>query len=238
MIYLIYGNQTEKVRNKVRDIVSAQIAKKPDALSFRINTESWPEANLEELLSSQGLFVQKYIVIFETLLRHTDAGETLLGRMNEFSESEHIFIFAEGELTKEILKKVEKRAAKVQEIATPKKEVREAFNIFALADSLGRRDKKELWVLYEKAIASGKTPEEIHPILSWQVRAMLGAEQSESPEEAGLSPYVYKKAQSFAQNFSRDELTHLSSQLLTIYHDARRGMISFDTALLQFILTM
>jgi DNA polymerase III delta subunit len=237
MIYLIYGNNHEEVRKKVRAIVSAQIAKKPDALNFRITTENWKETNIEELLTSQGLFVQKYIVVFDHLLRIDDIGGELLKRMKDFAESEHIFIFSDGELTKEIVKKVEKKAEKVQECSEKKiQSVEKPFQVFSLADALGSRNKKELWVLYEKAMLSGLDSEEIHRILFWQVKAMLGATQTDSADEANLNPFVYKKSQGFARNFSQAELHGLSSKLVDLYHNARRGIVQFDVEMERFIL--
>jgi DNA polymerase III delta subunit len=238
MIYIIYGNKDEEVRKKVRAIVSVQVLKKPDALNFRVSEENWVQTNLDELLSSQGLFVQKYIVVFDHLLRSDEAGETLLSRLSDFAESEHIFIFSEGELTKEILKKIEKKTEKVQECSEKKAEKEKAFNVFSLADALGSRNKKDLWVLYEKAILAGLEPEEIHRILFWQAKAMLSASRSDSGEEAGLNPYVYKKSASFAHNFSKTELQGLSSKLVELYHNARRGIVEFDTEMERFILAL
>lgn len=236
MIYLIYGNKHQEVRNKVRSIVDAQIAKKPDAIHFRITNENWKSTNVDELLSGQGLFVQKYIVVFDNLLREKDIDEVLFEKMKEFSESNHIFIFSEGELTKEILKKIEKRAEKVQDISKEKIEKKQSFQIFSLADAFGSRNKKELWVLYQKVLLSGVSAEEIHPILYWQVKAMLSASVSVSAEDAGLSPYVYSKSKRYASGFKEGELQNISSKLVALYHDTRRGIVEFDTALERFVL--
>ncbi len=238
MIYLIYGNNSDKAREKVRSLVDAQIAKKPDALHFRINSQNWANTNLEELIQSQGLFVNKYIVVFDHLLRDKEAGEILISSLLELGESEHIFIFLEGELTKEILKKVEKRAEKVQEISQAEKQSVKEFNIFVLTDALGMKNKKDLWVLYQRAIEEGSEPEEIHGILFWQVKAMLASLNASSPEEAGLKPFVYQKSSRFAKNFKKEELHAMASRLVEIYHDARRGIVEFDTALERFILTI
>lgn len=236
MIYLIYGNNIDKVREKVRDLVEAQIIKKPDALSFRINSENWLHTNLSELIESQGLFVSKFVVVFDNLLREKDSGEKLLTSLSELSESEHIFIFLEGELTKEIIKKVEKKAEKVQEISQIKKEKERSFNVFFLTDALGERNKKELWVLYQKAIKNGIEPEEIHGILFWQIKAMITSAKSASPEEAGLKPFVYQKSGRFSRNFKLEELESLSSRLVDLYHDTRKGLTEFNIALERFIL--
>lgn len=243
MIYLIYGNKDETVRDKVRSIVNAQISKKPDALQFRVTDDNWAEMNLDELLGGQALFVQKYIVIFDHLLRqkgHKEAQdyrqEQLFAKLKEFQESDHIFIFAEGELTKEVLKKFEKQAEKVQELSEVEKKEKPRFNVFALADALGQKNKKELWVLYEKALMNGAVAEEIHPILFWQVKAMLGAVRAHSAEEAGLNPFVYKKSTMFAKNFSEAELKNVASKLVTMYHDARRGFVDMEVEMERFVL--
>lgn len=238
MIYLIYGNKGDAVRKKGRSIVDAQIKNKPDALHFSVNEENWKDASLDELLGGQGLFVQKYIVIFDHLVRANGIGEILLPRLKEFQESEHIFIFTEGEMTKELIKKFEKKADKIQEISEAKEVKEQKFNVFSLTDALGRKNKKELWTLYQKALLAGVSPEEIHPILFWQTKAMLGAVVSGSPAEAGLSPYVYTKSQTFSKNFSILELQKISLQLVDVYHNSRRGLVEFDTALERFILGM
>ncbi len=236
MIYLIYGNKHEEIRDKVRSIVDAQVTKKPDALHFRITSENWRETNLEEVLGSQGLFVQKYIVVFDHLLREKEVDDSLFEKLTEFSQSEHIFIFSEGELTKEILKKIEKKAEKVQDISKANVEKEKSFQIFSLADALGSRNKKELWVLYQKALLADVSAEEIHPILFWQVKSMLAASNTSSPDEAGLSPYVYGKAKRYAAGFSQEELQKISSKLVTLYHDTRRGMVEFNTEMERFVL--
>lgn len=242
MIYLIYGNKHEAVRQKVRDIVDAQTKKKPDALHFRVSSENWKDTNLDELVGGQGLFVAKYIVVFDHLLRDKDsdseAGEILLGRLKEFVEAEHIFIFSEGELTQAILKKFEKKAEKIQELSTEEKKEKARFNIFSLTDLLGTRNKRSLWVEYQKALMSGVSPEEIQPILFWQAKAMLASVHADSAEEAGLNPFVYKKSASFARNFSNDELHDLASKLISVYHDTRRGLVDFETEMERFVLSL
>jgi len=110
------------------------------------------------------------------------------------------------------------------------------FNIFSLGDALGKRDRKNLWILYEKAIASGISPEEIHGTLFWQVKSMILSKSAKDAEEAVLKPYVFKKSNSYAKNFTSEELFAISSKLVDIYHEARRGVHDFGIALELFIL--
>jgi hypothetical protein len=108
--------------------------------------------------------------------------------------------------------------------------------MFAMADALGARDKKTLWILYRQAVEEGKASEEIHGILFWQAKSMVLAARTKFAGEAGLNPYVYTKSKRYAENFSEPELTALLDRLVSVYHDSHRGMHEFETALERLIL--
>ena len=112
------------------------------------------------------------------------------------------------------------------------------FNIFALTDAVGMRDKRNAWVIYEKALASGMTADEIFYRVMWGAKSLILAERCGSAEEAGLNPFVYKKSKSFLKNWKREELETLSGTLVTGYHEARRGKITLDSLLERMILSI
>jgi hypothetical protein len=106
---------------------------------------------------------------------------------------------------------------------------RSDFNIFALTDAIGARDKRGAWVLYRKALASGMAPEEVFYKLVWQVKSLLLAKNTKSADEAGMKAYPYSKAQGYLKNFQGDELENLSQELVIGYHQARRGKGEMET---------
>ena len=110
--------------------------------------------------------------------------------------------------------------------------------MFSLTDAFGRRDKKQLWVLFTKAKIRRVADGEIHGILFWQLKAIIQATSSKTPKESGLNPFVYQKSTGFAKKFSKDELIQTSSKLVASAHNVRRGIIDFTGALEQFILEM
>ena len=112
------------------------------------------------------------------------------------------------------------------------------FNVFALTDALGERDRKKLWTLYQRAKYAEVSPEEIHGILFWQVKSMLLAKNAKNAEEAGLKPYPFKKSVGFLKHYTGGEVEHLSRKLLSVSHDARRGLHDFDIALERFVLNI
>jgi len=105
---------------------------------------------------------------------------------------------------------------------------RAEFNIFAFTDAIGARKKKDAWVLYQKALASGMAAEEIFWKVVWQMKSLLLAKRTNSSMESGQNAFVYQKAKSFIRNFKDDELENLSESLVIGYHNARRGKGEID----------
>ena len=249
MLYLLHGSDFKKSREKLHSLVDSLLKKKPEASFFKIDSSNFDEAQLDEFILGQGLFEQKYIVQMDGLLENIKTRDFVVDRIKEISESENIFVFIEENITKPILKKVEKVAQKVQEFESGEKESGRKFgvvgggelnlgefNIFNLADAFGNKDKKNLWVLYQKAKMRSIPDEEIHGILNWQLRSILIASKTKTAQESGLKPFVYNKSQRFSKNFGEGELEKLSSKLVSIYHDARRGICEFDIEMEKFVL--
>jgi len=110
------------------------------------------------------------------------------------------------------------------------------FNIFDLADAFGNRDRKRFWVLYQKAKIRNITDEEIHGIVNWQLKSMIIAKKSMNAEKANLKPFVYNKSLRFSKNFEQGDLRKLSAKLVSMYHNARRGLVDFDVEMEKFVL--
>lgn len=223
MIYLLYGNDIIKSRKKLHTLLDSIFAKKPDASFARIDTESFDESRLDELIGGQGLFENKYIIVFDNLFTdNPPAGgtkEAILKKLKEISKSQNIFIFLEEKLNKIELNKFEKYAEKIQKFelfSGPTTKLAKKFDIFSLTDAIGKRDKKNLWVLYQKAKLNNIADEQIHGILFWKIKSIILSARS--------------------SYYSMDELKKLSNSLVSLYHDTRKGIHEMDNALERFIL--
>ena len=161
--------------------------------------------------------------------------EEILSKLKEIAASENIFVFWEEVIDKKTLKKLEKYAEKISGVDEVK-EKKETFNMFSFSDALGKKDKKQLWILYQKALQQSVRPEEIHGIFLWQAKSMVLASKTNSPEEANMKAFPYGKAKNYAKNFTEEELNNLLKKLVSIYHDSRRGIHEFDVALEKFVL--
>ena len=249
MLYLLYGTNFKKSREKLHSVVDSLLKKKPDASFFKLDSSDFLESQLDEFISSQGLFEQKYIVQMDGFLEDKKVGDIVMGKIEEIAKSENVFVFIENSLGKSVLKKVGEVAQKVQEFNSSeggggrnfgvtkggKLNLKE-FNIFNLADAFGERDRKKLWVLYQKAKIRNISDEEIHGIINWQLRTMIVSKKSMNVEKSNLKLFVYNKSLRFSKNFEQGDLRKLSAKLVSIYHDTRRGIVDFGTALEKFIL--
>jgi DNA polymerase III delta subunit len=238
MLYFFYGSDTDAAREKANKLIESLRKKKPDAELFRIDAANCSETVLRELTAGQGLFNRSYIVQTVSLFENSEAKEIFLKRLQEIAESPNIFVSLEGGVDKKTLLQVAEVAEKAQLFEKKKAEGKPEFNIFSLTNAFGKRDKKELWVLFQKAVASGAVPEEIHGILFWQLKSMLLASACATAVEAGIAPFVFTKSKNFLRNYSEEELKKLSSTFVSLYHDSHRGIHDFGIALERFILTL
>ncbi len=240
MLYLVHGTDNGGAREKVHELLGVLSAKKPNAEIFRVTSEDWSDDKLTELIGGQGLFERKNIALLDTILSSKETlkeiAESFLTRLEEMAGSDNVFIVLEKEIDAKALAKFEKKAQKVWKCDIKARTEKKDFNVFALTDAFGRRDKKTLWALYQKAILNGSEPEELHGLLFWQVKSLLVAAQAKSADEAGLKPFVWSKAQSFLKNFKEGELSRISSSLVNMYHRARRGEVDFEVELEMFVL--
>jgi len=231
MLYVIHGTDIETAREKSHALLDALRGKKPDASVGMITSDKVTPDLLEELTQTQGLFENKQIIFMDRTLETPEIRDLVIDKIDAIKESPNIFIFFEGKLTKEVLKKLEKRAEKVTEYELDEEKKKESGSFFALADALGARDKKKLWVLLREALESDAVPEEIHGILFWQAKSLALAAKTSSAGEAGLNPFVYGKAKRYAANFKEDEIDALLTKLVHMYHRAHRGQAEFEIEL-------
>lgn len=190
-------------------------------------------SDLAEKAGGASLFGEKSAYLVRAILGGWDDLAEILPAL---AQSDNIFIFEEESLLKAQKDAVKNAGGEVIEGKT-EKTVERSFNLFALADALGARDRKKLWLLLTNALREGHEPEEIAGVLHWGARSMLAARGAHSAESAGMKSFTYAKAKKQAMNFTPKELTALSRRLVTLYHEGHRGD---DMALLleQFALSL
>lgn len=226
MLYIIYGDNIGKRQAKVSELRAER-----DTEVFSVG--NFTEGKLEELLATTGLFSEQKIIILRDFFTTATTKQWLLSAQKLLVASPHVVILLEDLLAKVELKKWEKIShifafEQVRIIGAD-------FNSFSLTDAVGRRDKKQAWLLYQQALRHGKEPEEIHGLVFWIFKTMLLVANG---KDHGLKPFVASKAAGFARNYSVAELKKTSGNLIDIYHQSRRIGAPLGLAMEKFLLTI
>lgn len=226
MLYILYGNDLEKRKEKQAELSGGRLIEV-------FSVENFVPGQVLELIGSTGLFSEEKCIVLRDLYQLADSKQWLLDNRQLLAESPHTVILVEDSLTKTELKKWEKYSESFSfELAKSKGQ---EFNSFALTDAVGRRDKKQSWLIYQQALRHGKVAEELHGLIFWMLKTMLLVSYG---SDHGLKPFVAKKAAGFARNYSPAELKKTSAKLVDLYHQSRRGGAPLELALEKFLLTL
>lgn len=233
MIALFYGTDRTTLRDKARDFFVSQNAA-PENIR-QIGGQEYVPGQLIEMMGAQSLFGGQEFFLLDTPSGDTDFEAEVLENVKELAESQNVFVVLEDSLLAAKRKQYEKYATQVDESVA---DTPERFNTFALADALAKKDKKNLWVLLQQAKAAGLRPEEVSGMLWWQLKALRLALVTDSPEEAEMKPYPYKKAKGALKNFKDGEIERLSQSLIELYHDGHKGTADMELQLEKWALSI
>ncbi|MFA6476316.1 MAG: hypothetical protein WCV68_02760 [Candidatus Paceibacterota bacterium] len=262
MIYLFYGNDEIKSRDKYNAVINSLLTKSPEASLFRLTKENFNEDNLDELTRGQGLFHNKFIVACDNLLSPvrkakegqeekeedvlTERGEEKKDKTDWVklaAKSENVFIFLENNLPAKMLEKLEKMAAKTQAFEKSGGALRlyggaPGFNIFSITDAFTAKNKNRAWALYQEAMMHGISSEEILWKLIWATNNLMLVKNTKDTSKLKMKPFPLAKAKSAAKTFSNDELKKLSGSFVDLYHQNYLGTDEFDLGLERVILSI
>lgn len=239
MLYIFYGTDSKKSTDKARVLVDSLRTKKPDASFIEISSDNWNKSIIEEHISGQGLFSQKYIVFLNKVVKGEDVIEKLVETAKLMKESENIFIISEGKVNAELKKAFEKFGDKViVSDEVEKKVFNKEFNIFSLADAMGARDRFKAWSIYREAVQNGLESESILGTIFWQIKSMILARDAKSASDAGLNPFVYSKAKKGIGNYKEGELDNLLERVIFLYHDGHRGLVDLELGIEKMMLEL
>lgn len=243
MLYLFHGKDTQKSRKKLVETIASFSKKNPHSNIFRLDPDSFDRSLFLEYVGGQSLFSDKLLIVCDGIFKNKDNGEFVLDKIKEVSLSPNVFIFIEEEILKGFLLELEKNSEKVFKFDLLKEEKEKGFNIFSISDAFGEKDKKKLWIVFNKAKREGMVAEEVFWKIVWQLKNMLIAKIAEDKgdraiEKLKLSPFVLNKSKKYAKNFTEEELKKFYGDLVILYHESRRGNGDFDSLLESFILNL
>lgn len=239
MLYLFYGTDYQKARAQYKAAILQAKQKHPQAHVVAFDEASVSFDDSIDKLAHPQLFPTTRIIILDEI-NDIPEWELTPARAQVFAQSDDIVFAVAKSFPKKTITAAEQAGGKIYEckkvrtIGKPKRKT--SNDRFALTDSFARKDKKQSWILYRKLIDEKVVPEEIHGLLVWQLKALLLASQCSSAGQAGLNPFVYKKAQRFLPHWSEEDLLETYKKFIELYHDSHRGITELETALEKFLL--
>lgn len=239
MLYIFHSSDITLARMKAQALLATLRSKKPDAAFVRFDGENVSPPALLELTHTQGLFVQKCIVLLD-MLSNAEEPEAFWEMFGALASSENIFVLVEKTPKKDLLTLFEKVATEVREITArgARTAARAPENPFVIADAFMEKKGATLWAVYVRLLNIGLLPESLLGTLFWQVKVLLLAKNTRSAEEAGLKPFPFSKAKHAAGIFTEAELRVYAEELVTLYHEAHRGAFSLERGLERWCLSV
>lgn len=226
-------------------LIAAQLKKYPGLTIFKFSSEDYSSERLEEAFLGQTLFDEKFAVVLDGL--GVVAEKILTKYLSILGQSPNLYLLAESEVAPEFIKQIRDVGGRVKEVkgrpagrayrqAGARERQQAGFNPFAVTDALGERDRKRAWVLFQAALARGLAPEEIFWKLVWKVKTLLLVETAPPGSTLPLKPYPLSEARRQVKGYKPGELAGLSSRLVRLYHDSRRGRADFALGLERLVL--
>ncbi len=159
-----------------------------------------------------GLFGERECFVFHNVVREISLSKIL----KQYTDTEHILIFSEDSVVKKDREAFQKHKAHIKEFEKEEKEETKKYNTFALADLLGEKNRKKLWLAFREAVDAGVSAEEIHGVLFWQLKNLALVKQRATRE---MNAFVLRKNEVFAQKWTLEEIQNLANHFTKIYHN-------------------
>lgn len=227
MIYFFYSENLDEVNKKANKLFKSLQEKKPEASFIIFDEENSDNFNIDELISLNGLFEKKIVVLFKSVFSNEEKFNEIKKRINDLKQTESIFIFVSGKAKAEGVNFLEKNADKAFVSKEKKTKITDAkYDSFAISDVFASKDKKKFWkllVLGRGLLQKDSSAESVHGILWWQLKVLKVVSLTKDAKEAGLNPFVFSKAKKSLANFKKGEIDILLKRFVKIYHDAHLG---------------
>lgn len=226
MIYLFYGNDVSKVREKAFAWVATAKIKEPSLAYFRLVREELTSAVLEDASLSSGLFVKRLLILVDDPFpsmrsgsgddtEGEESGSTLEEHLDVLAASNNVIIILAPKLPAAKAKKIIAKAKASYHYEKPVGLSR-GFNT-SLVNALAVRDREKVWTELHRALRAGDAPEMLHGLLHWKARDLM---------EKG------------SRTWTNTEARALSLSLIALLQESRRGGLDLSLSLEKFALSV
>ena len=238
MFHLIYGSDRVKAQKRYSELLDTLRAEDPTRQIIEFHADTFVRSDLEDLVLAQSLFGSPALIFGDALLEREESRLCIGEMAGALAASAQTFVFLEEGLLAEDIKKILPHA-KAEEFKRAALGREDERPLYALGDALGKKDKKEIWVMYQRSLLAGFPEEKVFWMLARQLKNMLLVKCGATMDDLGTkSDFVYKKTVTSAKNFAEKELAKRHGELVAILHDSHRGLLDFDIALERWLLSI
>lgn len=186
------------------------------------------------LLQGNALFGERYGIVCDRVGETASLRSDLVATLEELAQDAPVVVFENG-IDAEFKKKLKHLNIPIEELKVPAKV---SFSPFALTDCIAKRNKKDAWMRWQEARASGQEAEYLHAMVLWQLRAMLVASRF-SEAESGMKSFTYNKAKRAGSHYTAKELEDLSRECVELLAISRsHNGPALDILVERFILAL
>lgn len=234
MLYLCIGEQYESRKKKYDALICTLQNKRPNSELVVLDPEEESSiALLEQHISSIGLFDEKSIIKASGVFENPGCASFVLNNINEIVASDNVFVLSEHKLSKQEHNTLDKAGATIYEFSAP--QTNKNPSLFYLGDLLLQKNKSKLWLAIWEELGRGISIEELVGILVWQSKSLHLA-LTHSQTQSGLKSFVYNKCTRSPWKAQEAQKLHL--ELVTIYHESRRGGLDLSERVEQLVLSI
>jgi len=105
------------------------------------------------------------------------------------------------------------------------------LKIFDLVDAIGYKNKIKAFKLFTQHINEGDDEYYLLSMIVYQIRNLIKIKTTKAIELLGMHPFVARKSEQQANNFTYEELKKIYRQLMTIDFESKLGKTNVQTAL-------
>ncbi len=236
MLLAFVGDDTLAARAALRNAVQRLQDEVPGANFVKFDDQNFSTSAALEAFAEGNLFAPKNIIIFDDILSHPE-GEAFY--LKQELSTDHIVIVRETSPKKPVVTKLEKYGP-VSAFALPKKEKKNDFSAFALADAAMVRDRKTAWVEFEKSRRRGEAMEALHGMLFWAFKTLTAVATLPKADAlaSGIKANSYSSGLRGMEKYKPAEICSRLDELKDMYHRAHRGECDLEYSLEQFLLQL
>ncbi len=234
MLVSFLSDDLKTAQESAKKLFESKKSAKDGLFSLILNSETFKEQALDELLNSSALFQSEYLVFLNNILEDAEAKDIFFDNIEAFKKAPHLFILATGKLDKDSLGKVKKHSFKYQELSSQEANFTQKGNInFKLLDAILDFDKKRTWLLFLQSLEESEV-ELLYGSLAWMFKNI----KLSATKGGKLKPFIKRKYENFLKKADEKKLDKAYKNFLFLPTVSRRRSVKLDLLMEKWILTL